>query len=135
MWRIARDSLSVLVPVNLNNVKPWEVKLCLPGPTWDVFVRQVVYIRRMASKTERLSIRLTPEQDVVLRRAAEVRGESTNDYVLRNAVGAAQADLADLRSFVANEDEWQKIESALSRPVTFNAAMVKLLTSPSVLER
>lgn len=89
----------------------------------------------MAMKTERLSIRLTPEQDLVLRRASEARGESTNDYVLRNAVGAAQSDLADLRSFVANEDEWRAIESALSKPVTFNAAMVKLLTAPSVLER
>jgi len=89
----------------------------------------------MATKTERLSIRLTPEQDVVLRRAAEVRGESTNEYVLRNAVGAAQSDLADLRSFVATENEWQEIESALSERVTLNAAMVKLLTSPSVLDR
>ncbi|MDH2903987.1 MAG: DUF1778 domain-containing protein [Actinomycetota bacterium] len=89
----------------------------------------------MAIKTERLSIRLTPEQDVVLRRAAEVRGESTNDYVLRNAVGAAQSDLADLRLFVATENEWREIESTLSQPVTFTAAMVKLLTSPSVLER
>ncbi|HVB50457.1 MAG TPA: DUF1778 domain-containing protein [Acidimicrobiales bacterium] len=89
----------------------------------------------MATKTERLSIRLTPEQDVVLRRAAEVSGESTNEYVLRNAVGAAQSDLADLRTFVATENEWHEIESALSKPVTLNAAMVKLLTSPSVLER
>jgi uncharacterized protein (DUF1778 family) len=89
----------------------------------------------MATKTERLSIRLTPEQDIVLRRAAEVRGESTNEYVLRNAVGAAQSDLADLRSFVATDNEWQEIENALSEPVTLNATMVKLLTSPSVLER
>ncbi len=103
--------------------------------TGIVYVRQVVYNRRMAIKTERLSIRLTPEQDVVLRRAAEVRGESTNDYVLRNAVGAAQSDLADLRLFVATENEWREIESTLSQPVTFTAAMVKLLTSPSVLER
>ena len=103
--------------------------------TGIVYVRQLVYNRRMAIKTERLSIRLTPEQDVVLRRAAEVRGESTNDYVLRNAVGAAQSDLADLRLFVATENEWREIESTLSQPVTFTAAMVKLLTSPSVLER
>jgi uncharacterized protein (DUF1778 family) len=95
----------------------------------------MVYNGRMATKTERLSIRLTPEQDVVLRRAAESRGESTNEYVLRNAVGAAQSDLADLRTFVATDNEWEEIESALSRPVTFNAAMVNLLTSPSVLER
>lgn len=89
----------------------------------------------MATKTERLSIRLTPDQDLVLRRAAEVRGESTNEYVLRNAVGAAQSDLADLRSFVVTENEWLDIESALSQPVTFNAAMVKLLTSRSVLDQ
>jgi uncharacterized protein (DUF1778 family) len=89
----------------------------------------------MATKTERLSIRLTPEQDLVLRRAAEAHGESTNEYVLRNAVGAAQSDLADLRTFVASENEWQGIESALSEPVMLNAAMVKLLTSRSVLER
>jgi uncharacterized protein (DUF1778 family) len=103
--------------------------------TGIVYVRQLVYNWRMAIKTERLSIRLTPEQDIVLRRAAEVRGESTNDYVLRNAVGAAQSDLADLRLFVATENEWREIESALSQPVTLTAAMVKLLTSPSVLER
>ena len=101
----------------------------------DVCVRQSVYTRRMATKTERLSIRLTPEQDIVLRRAAEVRGESTNEYVLRNAVGAAQSDLADLRLFVATDNEWQEIESALSEPATLNAAMVKLLTSLSMLER
>ena len=71
----------------------------------------------------------------MLRRAAEVRGESTNEYVLRNAVGAAQSDLADLRLFVATDNEWQEIESALSEPATLNAAMVKLLTSLSMLER
>jgi uncharacterized protein (DUF1778 family) len=95
----------------------------------------MVYNYCMTTKTERLSIRLSPEQDVVLRRAAEVRGESTNEYVLRNAVGAAQSDLADLRTFVATENEWQEIERALSAPVTFTAAMAKLLTSPSVLEQ
>jgi len=89
----------------------------------------------MATKSERLSIRLTPEQDLVLRRAAEARGESTNEYVLRNAVGAAQSDLADLRTFVASENEWLGIENALSQPVTLNAAMLALLTTPSVLEK
>jgi uncharacterized protein (DUF1778 family) len=89
----------------------------------------------MASKTERLSIRLTPDQDLVLRQAVEVRGESTTDFVLRNAVGAAQSDLADSRFFDAGEDEWQIIERALSEPATFNSAMIKLLASPSVLKQ
>jgi len=36
--------------------------------------------------------------------------------------------------FVANENEWSQIQVALAKPVAFNEAMVKLLTSPSVLE-
>ena len=57
----------------------------------------------MASKTERLSLRLTPEQDAVLRRAAEARGESANDFVLRHAVEAAEIELADRRVFVVDD--------------------------------
>src|ERR1700733_360598 len=41
-------------------------------------VRLMTYNMAMASKTERLSLRLTPKQDIVLRRAAEARGESTS---------------------------------------------------------
>ncbi len=52
----------------------------------------------MAMKTERLNLRLTPSQDAVLRQAAAARGESTSDYVLRHAVEAAEADLADRRA-------------------------------------
>ena len=48
-------------------------------------VRQTMYTRPMATKTERLNLRLTLAQNAVLRRAAEARGESTSDYVLRHA--------------------------------------------------
>ena len=53
--------------------------------------------------TERLSIRLNPEQDAVLRRAAEARGESANDFVLRHAVEAAEIELADRRVFFVDD--------------------------------
>lgn len=93
-----------------------------------------MYNSGVTTKSERRSLRLTESQDVLLRRAAEARGESTNDYILRHAVEAAEADLSDLRMFVANENEWSQIQVALAKPVAFNEAMVKLLTSPSVLE-
>ena len=89
----------------------------------------------MTVKTERLSLRLTPEQDLIIRRAAEVCGESTNEYVLRNAFGAAQTDLADLRTFVADDDAWDVMQTMLAEPVQFNAAMLRLLSTPSALER
>jgi uncharacterized protein (DUF1778 family) len=98
-------------------------------------VRQVAYNMRMASKTERLSLRLTPEQDAVLRRAAEARGESANDFVLRHAVEAAEMELADRRVFVVDDAAWDQLQDLLSAPPALPEAMVKLLSNPSVLER
>jgi uncharacterized protein (DUF1778 family) len=89
----------------------------------------------MASKTARLSLRLTPEQDAVLRKAAEARGESASDYVLRHAVDAAEMELADRRVFVVDDAAWVKLQDLLSEPPALPPAMIKLLTSPSVLER
>jgi uncharacterized protein (DUF1778 family) len=107
---------------------------------WDLVrredsVRHTAYTLCMASKTERLSLRLTPEQDAVLRRAAEARGESANDFVLRHAVEAAEMELADRRVFVVDDAAWNQLQDLLSAPPALPAAMVKLLSNPSVLER
>ena len=92
-------------------------------------------LRVMASKTERLSLRLTPHQDAVLRRAAEARGESANDFVLRHAVEAAEMELADRRAFVADDQAWTELQEMLSREPALPPAMIKLLSNPSVLEQ
>ena len=97
-------------------------------------VHQTVYTS-MATKTERLNLRLTPSQDAVLRQAAAARGESTSDYVLRHAVEAAEADLADRRVFVVDDAAWDELQRLLSAPVGLPAAMAELLAAPSALEQ
>jgi uncharacterized protein (DUF1778 family) len=100
------------------------------------FVRPMTYNMSMASKTERLSLRLTTKQDMALRRAAEARGESTNDYVLRHAVEAAEVDLADRRVFALDDVAWNELQDLLSTtPSQFPSAMARLLSQQSVLER
>lgn len=95
----------------------------------------MAYTVSMTSKTERLSLRLTPEQDAVLRRAADARGESANDFVVHHAVEAAQMELANRRVFVADDLAWDELQELLSQPPTLPASMVKLLSNPSALER
>lgn len=95
----------------------------------------LAYIDVMASKTERLNVRLTPAQDEVLRRAAEAQGESMSEYVLRHAIEAAAMDLADRRVFVVDDDSWNELQAILSRPPVRKPHLAKLLTTPSVLER
>jgi uncharacterized protein (DUF1778 family) len=89
----------------------------------------------MATKTERLNLRLTTAQDEVLRRAAEAKGESMSDYVLRHAVEAAETDLADRRVFVVDDAAWDELQQVLNRPPQPAAKLRKLLTTPSVLEQ
>ena len=89
----------------------------------------------MATKTERLNLRLTPSQDAVLRQAAASRGESTSDYVLRHAVEAAEADLADRRVFVVHDEAWDELQHLLSAPSSLPPAMTELLGTPSALEQ
>ncbi len=88
----------------------------------------------MPTKTERLNLRLTPAQDTVLRAAADAHGETASEYVLRNAVEAAQTDLADRRVFVVDEPAWHELQAALSSPVSVPLPMLKLLENSSVLE-
>jgi uncharacterized protein (DUF1778 family) len=97
-------------------------------------VRQPVYATSVASKTERLNLRLTPAQDCVLRSAAEARGESASEYVLRNAVEAAEMDLADRRVFVVDDASWIELQAVLSAPASISPPMAKLLRSRTVLE-
>lgn len=105
-----------------------------PGLT-VVVVRRTVYSTLMATKTERLNLRLTPGQDAILRRAAEARGESTSDYVLRHAVEAAEMDLADRRVFIVDDAAWTELQALVSAPPRLPPQMNELLSSSSVLER
>jgi uncharacterized protein (DUF1778 family) len=94
----------------------------------------MVYNKPMAGKTERLNLRLTPAQDAVLRSAAEARGETASEYVLRHAVVAAEMELADRRVFVVDDAAWSELQALVSAPPQLPARMIKLLTNPSVLE-
>jgi uncharacterized protein (DUF1778 family) len=72
----------------------------------------------------------------VLRRAAEARGESTSDYVLRHAVEAAEIDLADRRVFALDDAAWNELQALLSATSSqLPPAMARLLAHQSVLER
>ena len=88
----------------------------------------------MATKTERLNLRLTSAQDAILRSAAEARGESTSDYVLRHAVIAAEMDLADRRVFVVDDTTWMELKSLVDASPVLPEGLAKLISEPSMLE-
>ena len=54
-----------------------------------------------AARSARLGLRATPEQEAVLRRAAEVAQKSLTDFILDSACLAAEQTLLDQRLFMA----------------------------------
>ncbi|MBN7329263.1 DUF1778 domain-containing protein [Mycobacteroides abscessus] len=89
----------------------------------------------METKSGRWHLRVTAAQDAVVRRVLDVTGESLNDYVVRHAVQAAEADLADRRVFVLDDAAWTDLQALLDRPPSPKPELARLLANPSILER
>ena len=83
-----------------------------------------------STKTRRLDLRLTEEQDALIRRAAEQDTRSISDFVLSAATLEAQRRLADQRFFILNEEDHARFEEILEASPTDEPKLRKLFDRP-----
>ena len=57
-------------------------------------------VSRSNSRSARLGFRATPEQEAVIRRAAEMSHKSLSDFILQSAYAVAEQTLLDQRLFI-----------------------------------
>ena len=69
-----------------------------------------------SARSARLGLRATPEQEVVLRRAADVAHKSLTDFILDSACLAAEQTLLDQRLFMVSGDQYQAFMDLLDQP-------------------
>lgn len=69
-----------------------------------------------SARSARLGLRATPEQEVVLRRAAEVAHKSLTDFILDSACLAAEQTLLDQRLFMVSGSQYQALMNLLEQP-------------------
>jgi len=81
-----------------------------------------------ASRTARLGLRATPEQEAVLRRAAEVAHKSLTDFILDSACLAAEQTLLDQRLFMVSGSQYQALMDLLDRPEQPNDGLRELIS-------
>ena len=91
-------------------------------------------IGTVTRKETRLSIRATPESKDLLERAARKENKNLSDFVLENALSAAEAIVADDSDFSLDKKQWKKFISALDAPPKNIPALRKLLTEPGVFD-
>ena len=81
-----------------------------------------------APRSARLGLRATPEQERVLRRAADAAHKSLTDFILESACQAAEQTLIDQRLFVVSGDQAQSLLDLLERPAKDNAGLRDLFS-------
>ena len=84
-----------------------------------------------STKTRRLDLRLTEEQDALIRRAAEQDARSISDFVLSAATLEAQRRLADQRLFLMDDEQHARFEEILQASPTDDPKLRKLFERPS----
>lgn len=78
-------------------------------------------------KQARLAVRLTPDQDALIREAAAVSGQSLTDFVTMAAIIRAEDTLADRRVFRLDAAAWAEFSAILDRPAQLIPELAKLL--------
>lgn len=80
------------------------------------------------ARTARLGLRATPEQEAVLRRAAEVTHKSLTDFILDSACLAAEQTLLDQRLFIVTGSQYQALMDLLDQPEQPNEGLRDLFS-------
>jgi uncharacterized protein (DUF1778 family) len=86
-------------------------------------------------KSERIDIRTTPRVKRTLQDAATASSKTVSEFLLDSALTRAAEVLADQRSFLMNDEQWEAFWTASDAPSPPMPRLEKLLREPSVLEK
>ena len=81
-----------------------------------------------SARSARLGLRATPEQEMVLRRAAEAAHKSLTDFILDSACLAAEQTLLDQRLFMVSGSQYLALMDLLNRPEQHNEGLTDLFS-------
>jgi uncharacterized protein (DUF1778 family) len=88
-------------------------------------------------KDDRLNLRVSRRQRELITEAAEVAHKDLSSFVLDAALVRAEEVIMDRRLYMLSDEQWERFEQVLERPVTPLAdkpRLGKLLQEPSILE-
>lgn len=85
-------------------------------------------------KDSRLAVRLSSDQDALIRQAADVEGTSITDFTVAAAVAHARDVLAERRAFAVDDAAWTEFLAILDRPVSHKPRLQKLFADAPVFD-
>lgn len=89
---------------------------------------------RGMAKTERVDLRLDPDDDDLIRRAADECGMSVSAFLVSSARERAQRMLMDRAFGVLDGAAWDEFAARLAAPPTRNERLAELFADPDPFE-
>jgi uncharacterized protein (DUF1778 family) len=87
----------------------------------------------MATATENIHLRATPEMKAIIQQAAKVMGSSNlTDYIMRAAYERAQTDILNQQTFYMDAEAWAKFNEMLDAPPKVHEGLRKFMNTPDV---
>jgi uncharacterized protein (DUF1778 family) len=86
------------------------------------------------TKDSRLAVRLSSEQDALIRHAAETEGRTVTEFTVDAVVSRARDVLMDRRLFVLDDAAWTEFLAVLDAPVVHRPRLEKLFAEDSIFE-
>lgn len=87
------------------------------------------------TKDSRLNLRLTQEDDELIRRAAFTVGQTVSEFLSASAIDHAHEVLANQRHFVLDEETWDAFVGLLDQPARPDPRLTELFARPQRIER
>ena len=97
----------------------------------DAYAHQAHILLMAAVKDSRIAVRLSSEQDALIRRAAEVEGTNITEFTVAATTNHAVDVLADRRVFAIDDAAWSEFLAVLDRPVSYKPRLERLFAEPS----
>lgn len=79
-------------------------------------------------------MRLTAEQDALIRHAAEAEGTDLTSFTVTATLARARDVLADRRLFVLGDVAWSEFQAMLDGPVRHKPELERLFAEPTVFD-
>lgn len=83
------------------------------------------------TRDQRMNIRASAQQQLLIRRAAEATDSTVTDFILDSALETAERVLADRKWFVVSEEQWVEFQTLLDAPLEPMPKLGRLLRRES----
>lgn len=95
-----------------------------------MYIEPAYTLGMSATKDHRLALRLSAEQDALIRRAADVDGSTLSEFGVAALVERAHDVLADQRMLVLDDAGWAEFLALLDDPPVFRPNLAALMARP-----